>query len=153
MDEDKLAKLGITLKPGRKGPNDKIIYYHEKPISMNELGELYALICKNEDELYPKPNEDTAPGILNNVISGRVANYFDIKGKNYNIDAGDDSFPCALKAASGELNSGESDLVFLLWNDKKNFNCAILGEMNFCMENNLPMPREINKIEFQKSYA
>ena len=55
MDKDELEKLGITFKPGRKGPNDKIIYYHDKPITMRELGELYALICKNEDELYPKP--------------------------------------------------------------------------------------------------
>ena len=41
--------------PGRKGPNDKIFYYHGRPITMKEFGELYALICKNEDELYPKP--------------------------------------------------------------------------------------------------
>ena len=49
-----LEKLGITCKPGRKGPNDKIFYYNGKPISMKEFGELYAELCKNEDELYPK---------------------------------------------------------------------------------------------------
>ena len=55
MDDDYLEKLGITAVPGRKGPNDKIFYYHGKPITMKEFGILYALICKNEDELYPKP--------------------------------------------------------------------------------------------------
>ena len=54
MDESELNDLGIHFKKGRKGPNDKIIYYHDKPISMRELGELYAILCKNEDELYPK---------------------------------------------------------------------------------------------------
>ena len=49
-----LEELGITFIQGRKGPNDKIIYYHEKPISIKELGELYVLLCENEDELYPK---------------------------------------------------------------------------------------------------
>ena len=70
MDKDELEKLGITFKPGRKGPNDKIIYYHDKPITMRELGELYALICKNEDELYPKPRfkgSDMITEYLNDV--------------------------------------------------------------------------------------
>ena len=70
MDEDELAKLGITYQPGRKGPNDKIIYYHDNPITMKELGELYALICKNEDELYPKPRfkgSDMISEFLNDV--------------------------------------------------------------------------------------
>jgi len=49
-----LEKLGISYKPGRKGPNDKIFYYNGKPISMKQFGELYAELCKNEDELYPK---------------------------------------------------------------------------------------------------
>ncbi len=55
MNDNYLEKLGITIVPGRKGPNDKIFYYHGRPITMKELGVLYALICKNEDELYPKP--------------------------------------------------------------------------------------------------
>ena len=70
LNEKELTKLGITLKPGRKGPNDKIIYYHDKPITMRELGELYALICKNEDELYPKPRfkgSDMVSAYLNDV--------------------------------------------------------------------------------------
>ena len=70
MDEAYLEKLGITMKKGRKGPNDKIIYYHGKPITMKELGELYALICKNEDELYPKPRfkgSDMVSEFLNDV--------------------------------------------------------------------------------------
>ena len=65
MDDDYLEKLGITTKPGRKGPNDKIFYYHDKPITMREFGELYSLICKNEDELYPKPRFKGADMITN----------------------------------------------------------------------------------------
>jgi len=49
-----LEKLGITFLQGRKGPNDKIFYYNGKPINFRELGELYAELCKNEDELFPR---------------------------------------------------------------------------------------------------
>jgi hypothetical protein len=52
---ERLTKFGITLIPGKKGPNDKIVLYKEQPITMRELGELYAIICNNEEELYPKP--------------------------------------------------------------------------------------------------
>ena len=55
MEDNYLEKLGITMTQGRKGPNDKIFYYHGKPITMREFGELYSLICQNEDQLYPKP--------------------------------------------------------------------------------------------------
>ena len=55
MNEDYLENLGITMTQGRKGPNDKIFYYHGKSITMREFGELYSLICNNEDQLYPKP--------------------------------------------------------------------------------------------------
>ena len=55
MDENYLENLGITMTQGRKGPNDKIFYHHGKPITMREFGELYSLICNNEDQLYPKP--------------------------------------------------------------------------------------------------
>lgn len=48
-----LEKLGITFVRGRKGSNDKIFFYNDKPINFRELGELYAELCKNEDELYP----------------------------------------------------------------------------------------------------
>jgi len=49
------AKTRVTTKPGTKNPNDEIVEYDGKSITMTELGEIYALICKNEDTIYPKP--------------------------------------------------------------------------------------------------
>lgn len=45
----------ISTKPGRKGPKDEIIFYHDTPITLREFGEIFSLLCKNEDEIYPKP--------------------------------------------------------------------------------------------------
>ena len=56
MDEERkkeLEDLGITFVKGRKSENDKIFFYNEKSISFEELGELYAELCKNEDTNYP----------------------------------------------------------------------------------------------------
>lgn len=35
---------------------------------------------------YTALNEDSTPGVLNNIIAGRVCNSFDLFGKSYNID-------------------------------------------------------------------
>lgn len=49
------TKTGVTTRPGVKNPNDEIVEYNGKSITIAELGEIYALICKNEDTIYPKP--------------------------------------------------------------------------------------------------
>jgi acyl transferase domain-containing protein/acyl carrier protein len=55
--------------------------------------------------------EDTMPGELANVIAGRVANLFDLRGPNYVCDAACASALAAMNAAVGELIEGRCDSV------------------------------------------
>ncbi len=55
--------------------------------------------------------EDTMPGSLSNVMAGRVANVFDLAGKNFTTDAACASSLAALDAAMQALQRGEADLV------------------------------------------
>jgi malonyl CoA-acyl carrier protein transacylase len=58
-------------------------------------------------------NEDTMPGSLSNVVAGRIANLFDLGGKNFTTDAACASSFAALDSAVHTLQNREADLV--LW--------------------------------------
>ncbi|MFH9659579.1 SDR family NAD(P)-dependent oxidoreductase [Streptomyces sp. NPDC017248] len=55
--------------------------------------------------------EATFPGLLSNVVAGRIANRFDLHGPNYTVDAACASSLAALSAAAGELALGRCDMV------------------------------------------
>src|SRR5262249_35477762 len=55
--------------------------------------------------------EDTMPGSLSNVTSGRVANVFDLSGKNFTTDAACASSLAALDGAVQALQRSEADMV------------------------------------------
>ncbi|UJA06827.1 type I polyketide synthase [Streptomyces collinus] len=59
----------------------------------------------------PRLTEDSFPGMLANVISGRIANRLDLGGANYTVDAACASSLAALDVACKELVSGGSDVV------------------------------------------
>jgi acyl transferase domain-containing protein/NAD(P)H-dependent flavin oxidoreductase YrpB (nitropropane dioxygenase family)/NADP-dependent 3-hydroxy acid dehydrogenase YdfG len=59
----------------------------------------------------PEPTEDSFPGALANVISGRIANRLDLCGANYTVDAACGSSLAALDVAVKELRLGTSSMV------------------------------------------
>ncbi len=63
------------------------------------------------DRVLPVLTEDSFPGVLGNVIAGRIANRLDLGGVNYTVDAACASSLAALDAAIGELAAGSSDVV------------------------------------------
>lgn len=63
------------------------------------------------DDVLPKITEDSFPGVLANVVSGRIANRLDFGGVNYTVDAACASSLAALDVAVKELVSGTSDFV------------------------------------------
>lgn len=71
------------------------------------LGELPAEL----DEQLPRLTEDSFPGILANVIAGRVANRLDLGGANCTVDAACASSLAALDLACRQLRDGDSDMV------------------------------------------
>ncbi|MDI2127236.1 type I polyketide synthase [Yinghuangia seranimata] len=63
------------------------------------------------DARLPKPTEDSFPGVLANVIAGRIANRLDLGGVNYTVDAACAASLAALDLACKELVQGGSDVV------------------------------------------
>ena len=55
--------------------------------------------------------ENTFPGLLGNVVAGRIANRFDLHGTNCVTDAACASSLAAISMAVDELRLGRSDLV------------------------------------------
>ncbi|MER7795691.1 beta-ketoacyl synthase N-terminal-like domain-containing protein, partial [Streptomyces sp. NPDC097640] len=62
-------------------------------------------------EQLPELTEDSFPGMLANVIAGRIANRLDLGGANYTVDAACASSLAAVDVACKELLTGTSDLV------------------------------------------
>src|SRR6185437_5832568 len=76
------------------------------------LGEDEALaICDRIAEQYVPWQEDSFPGLLSNVVAGRIANRLDLHGTNCTIDAACASSLAAVSAAANELALGKADLV------------------------------------------
>ncbi len=61
--------------------------------------------------LGPEWNESTFPGLLNNVVTGRIANHFDLGGPNFTTDAACASSFAAVAMASHMLRQNDADLV------------------------------------------
>ncbi|MCS6851309.1 MAG: SDR family NAD(P)-dependent oxidoreductase [Gemmataceae bacterium] len=81
------------------------------------LKEAASEILKKCDTLLPEWTEDSFPGILVNVVAGRVANRFNFGGPSFAVDAACGSSLAALYAAVRELEAGSSDTVVLIGAD------------------------------------
>ena len=68
-------------------------------------------ICDRISDHYVPWTEATFPGLLGNVITGRIANRFNLGGTNCTTDAACASSLSALSMATNELYMGDSDLV------------------------------------------
>jgi len=68
-------------------------------------------ICGDIADHYPSWQESTFPGLLGNVVAGRVANRLNLGGSNFVVDAACASSLSALQAGLHRLYLHESDLV------------------------------------------
>ncbi len=68
-------------------------------------------ICDRIAGLYTPWKESTFPGLLGNVVAGRIANHFDLGGTNCTVDAACASSLSAMSMAVNELCLGLSDMV------------------------------------------
>ena len=85
-------------------------YFSEMPIYSDE-------IIERAGDVLPDWNEDSFPGFLANICSGRVANRFDLGGSNYAIDAACASSMASLEACVRELESGNADMAIAMGAD------------------------------------
>ncbi|MCK4386950.1 MAG: hypothetical protein KAV41_02625 [Candidatus Pacebacteria bacterium] len=117
------------------------------------------LMIKHKNK-FPKVTEDTGPGVLNNVIAGRVCNTFDFWGENFNIDSDFNSFSVALNVAVQKLQTDSGLLVLLLCDDKLNrkklcldrtkVSCLALSTLNFAKEKNYPIQEVLEKVDYSE---
>ena len=68
-------------------------------------------LCDRITGHFAEWKESTFPGLLGNVVAGRVANRFDLGGTNCTTDAACASSLSALSVGINELYLGDSDLV------------------------------------------
>ncbi|MGW2638327.1 SDR family NAD(P)-dependent oxidoreductase [Streptomyces sp. NPDC001348] len=75
------------------------------------LPSYYGSVPDGLEAQLPRLTEDSFPGMLANVISGRIANRLDLGGANYTVDAACASSLAAVDVACKELVAGTSDVV------------------------------------------
>ncbi|MGB3627773.1 MAG: beta-ketoacyl synthase N-terminal-like domain-containing protein [Henriciella sp.] len=79
----------------------------EAGLSEDQVQDIADRISSNFSEW----KESTFPGLLGNVVAGRIANRMDLGGSNYVTDAACASSLSALHGAIHELRAGDSDMV------------------------------------------
>ncbi|ACB97427.1 type I polyketide synthase [Beijerinckia indica] len=82
-------------------------------------------LCEHD---LPKWTEDSFPGMLANVVSGRVANRLDLRGTNFTVDAACAASLAALDTGIRQLRSGDADVALVGSVDGAN---NVLGFMTF----------------------
>ncbi len=68
-------------------------------------------VVRSQLAAFPKWTEDSFPGVLGNVVSGRIANRLDLGAANHTVDAACASSLAALRSAVDELQSRRADLM------------------------------------------
>ncbi|WP_338674122.1 SDR family NAD(P)-dependent oxidoreductase [Streptomyces sp. SCSIO 30461] len=75
------------------------------------LPSYYGAVPEGLNGQLPALTEDSFPGMLSNVISGRIANRLDLGGPNFTVDAACASSLAAVDVACKELVAGTSDIM------------------------------------------
>jgi acyl transferase domain-containing protein/NAD(P)H-dependent flavin oxidoreductase YrpB (nitropropane dioxygenase family)/NAD(P)-dependent dehydrogenase (short-subunit alcohol dehydrogenase family) len=97
----------VSVIIGAEGGNDLANNYGFRSLYTQFFGE----IPKELDDALPKLTEDSFPGVLANVISGRITNRLNLGGRNYTVDAACASSLAAIDLACQELVLGRSEMV------------------------------------------
>ncbi|PQL90385.1 type I polyketide synthase [Apibacter adventoris] len=94
---------------GAEGATDLAAAYGFRGYAKQVFGEL----PEEFKQMLPKLNEDSFPGVLSNVVAGRIANRLNLGGSNFTVDAACASSLAALDIAYQELQNNKSDIVIL----------------------------------------
>ncbi|MDR2122916.1 MAG: SDR family NAD(P)-dependent oxidoreductase [Flavobacteriaceae bacterium] len=82
--------------------------------------QVFGELPKELKDALPILNEDSFPGILSNVVAGRIANRLNLGGRNYTVDAACASSLAAMDIACQELQNKRSDIVIFGGSDLHN---------------------------------
>lgn len=84
-----------------------------KSLGEEKQNSLLQILKEKYNEKFPPVTEDSMPGELSNIISGRIANVFNLTGKSMTTDAACASSIAALDTAVKSLTSGDFDTVLV----------------------------------------
>ncbi|MFI1290546.1 SDR family NAD(P)-dependent oxidoreductase [Streptomyces sp. NPDC020792] len=105
-----LGAAALELLPHMYGRAHRPVWL--KALRESGLAEAEAqAVCDRISAHFSPWQESTFPGLLGNVVAGRIANRFDLHGINHTTDAACASSLAALSTAVGELALGRADLV------------------------------------------
>ncbi|WP_062204955.1 SDR family oxidoreductase [Streptomyces sp. NBRC 109706] len=118
------ARTGVFL--GHMGPTRHAVLYGKRchlDNALTALGRLPADVALDERivasfreavrEGVQPSNEDSFPGIMPNVISARVSNYFDLNGPNLTVDLGFGSALGSLEVGARYLRAHDVDVALV----------------------------------------
>ncbi len=105
--EKQINRENISVIIGAEGGNDLANSYSFRGYYKQVFGELHEEV----KQAFPHTTEDSFPGILANVIAGRITNRLDLGGRNFTVDAACASSLAAIDLACQELVLGKSDMV------------------------------------------
>jgi acyl transferase domain-containing protein/NAD(P)H-dependent flavin oxidoreductase YrpB (nitropropane dioxygenase family) len=89
-----------------------LAHYLPKVPDLPESTRQHVMKLLYEKEL-PGWTEDSFPGVLGNVVAGRVANRLDLGGTNFTVDAACASSLAALDAGIRQLRDGDADVALV----------------------------------------
>ncbi|WP_245562230.1 type I polyketide synthase [Niabella aurantiaca] len=97
----------VSVILGAEGGNDLANNYGFRNYFKQVFGEMPEAL----DAALPRLTEDSFPGVLANVIAGRITNRLNLGGRNYTVDAACASSLAAIDLACQELILEKSDMV------------------------------------------
>lgn len=119
-------------------------------LSVTDVAMLTNAICKkNGIEVI---REDMTHGVLNNVISDKISNFYNLRGKNFNVDANFNSRAVAIDIAIRELTN-EEGVVVVVYQDESlsedgfsilrgDVHCLLFSTLEYAKNNSLPILSE-----------
>ncbi|HNV71457.1 MAG TPA: beta-ketoacyl synthase N-terminal-like domain-containing protein, partial [Candidatus Ozemobacteraceae bacterium] len=107
---------------------------------------------------FSRITSDSSPGVLNNVLAGRVANAFDFHGPNFNVDADNNGLSLALSIASRRLMTCPGVVIILALReeissdgaaiDRSGVHCLILSSEEHAWKCGLPLREMVEKVDY-----
>jgi acyl transferase domain-containing protein/NAD(P)H-dependent flavin oxidoreductase YrpB (nitropropane dioxygenase family)/NAD(P)-dependent dehydrogenase (short-subunit alcohol dehydrogenase family) len=94
---------------GGQGAGELTVSYTTR----SEMRRFFGALPPEAAAVLPRLTEDSFPGVLSNLISGRITNRLNMGGRNYTVDAACASSLAALDIAYTELACGKADMVVL----------------------------------------
>lgn len=102
-----INRENVSVIIGTEGGTDLATNYGFRSLFRQIFGE----IPEDVDKALPRLTEDSFPGVLANVTSGRITNRLDFGGRNYTVDAACASSLTAIDLACQELVLEKSEMV------------------------------------------